>query len=153
MSRPLGKRTCSSVTRGILASRSRNSSVSRPLLEAFLLCQNQTLLLSILLDSGADDSFIDQELVRRLRINTIRLDVPIETQALDGRTLTRVERRTVPLNLLVSGNHYETLSLLVISSPFSPVVLGYPWFRTHNPQIDWGTGRILSWSTHCLSQC
>ena len=64
-----------------------------------------------------------------------------------------MERRTVPLNLLVSGNQHETISLLVISIPFSPVVLGYSWFWTHNPQIDWGTGRILSWSTHCLSQC
>ena len=64
-----------------------------------------------------------------------------------------MEHRTVPVNLLVSGNHHKTISLLVITCPFSPVVLGYPWLKTHNPQIDWGTGRVLSWSTHCLSQC
>ena len=74
-------------------------------------------------------------------------------QALDGRPLARVERRTVRVNLLVSGNHHESISLLVISSPFSPVVLGYPWLKTHNPQIDWATGRVISWSTHCLSHC
>jgi hypothetical protein len=64
-----------------------------------------------------------------------------------------VERRTVPVKLLVSGNHHESISLLVITSPFSPVVLGYPWLKTHNPQMDWGTGRVVSWSTHCLSHC
>ena len=137
MSRLLGKRTGSSVTRGLMASRSRNPSVSRHLLEAVLLWRDQTLPLSILLDSGADDSFIDLDLVKRLQIATIPLDLPIETQALDGRTLTRVERRTVPLNLLVSGNHHESISLLVISSPFSPVVLGYPWFSNSQPWSPW----------------
>ena len=127
--------------------------MSRPLLEAVLLWQDQTLPLSILLDSGADESFIDRELVLRFGIDTVPLDPPIETQALDGRTLTRVERRTVPVKLLVSGNHHESISLLVITSPFSPVVLGYPWLKTHNPQMDWGTGRVVSWSTHCLSHC
>ena len=64
-----------------------------------------------------------------------------------------MEHRTVPVNLLVSGNHHELISLLVISSPFSPVVLGYPWFQTHNPQVDWRTGRVMSWIMLCLSQC
>ena len=127
--------------------------MSRPLLEAVLLWQDQTLPLSILLDSGADESFIDRELVLRFGIDTVPLDPPIETQALDGKTLTWVERRTAPVKLLVSGNHHESISLLVITSPFSPVVLGYPWLKTHNPQMDWGTGRVVSWSTHCLSHC
>ena len=83
-------------------------------------------------------------------IDTVPLGSPIETQALDGRPMARVERRTVPVNLLISGNHHESISLLVISSPLSPVVLGFPWLRIHNPQIDWATGRVISWSTHCL---
>ena len=71
MSLSSGKRTGSPVTRGILASRSRNPSVSRPLLEAVLLWQDQTHPLSILLNSGADESFIDRELVRQLKIETV----------------------------------------------------------------------------------
>ena len=61
-----------------------------------------------------------------------------------------MERRTLPVNLLTSGYHHESLSLLVITCPFSPVVLGYTWLKTNNPKIDWGTGRVMSWSTHCL---
>ena len=148
-----GKGTGSPVTRGILASRALDPSVSRPLLCATLLWQDQTFPLSILLDSGADESFIDREVVHQLGIDTVPLDSLIETQALDGRSLARVEHRTVPVNLLVSGNHHESISLLVISSPLSPVVLGYPWLKTHNPQIDWVTGQVISWSTHCLSHC
>ena len=41
----------------------------------------------------------------------------------------------------------------MISSPLSPVILGYPWLKIHNPQIDWATGRVILWSTHCLSHC
>ena len=151
-SRP-GKRAASPVTRGILASRALDPSVSRPLLCATLLWQDQAFPLTILLDSGADESFINREVVHQLGIDTVPLDSPIETQALDGRTLARVERRSVPVNLLVSGNHHESISLLVISSPLSPVVLGYPWLKTNNPQIDWVTGRVIYWSTHCLSHC
>ena len=110
-------------------SRALDTSVSRPLLCATLLWQDQTSPLTILLDSGADESFINRELVHQLGIDT------------------------VPVNLLVSGNHHESISLLVISSPLSPVILGYPWLKIHNPQIDWATGRVISWSTHCLSHC
>ena len=104
------------------------------------------------LDSGADESFIDRELVHQMGIDTVPLGSPIETQALEGRPIARVERRTVPVNLLISGNHHESISLLVISSPLSPVVLGFPWLKTNNPLIDWATG-VISWSTHCLSHC
>ena len=51
MSLSLWKRTGSLVTRGILVSRSCNSSFSPPLLEAVLQWQEQTISLSILLDS------------------------------------------------------------------------------------------------------
>ena len=153
MSLSSGKRAGSPVTWGILASHALDPSVSCPLLCATLLWQDQTSPLTILLDSGADESFIDRELVHQLGIDTVPLDSPIETQALDGRPLARLERLTVPVNLLVSGNHHESISLLVISSPLSPVVLGYPLLKTHNPQIDWATGRGISWSTHCLSHC
>ena len=87
-SRP-GRGTGPPVTRGILASRALDPSVSRPLLCAILLWQDQTFPLSILLDSGADESFIDREVVHQLGIDTIPLDSPIETQALDGSSLAR----------------------------------------------------------------
>ena len=122
MSPSLGKRMGLPVTQGILASRSHNPLVSRPLLEAALLWQDQTLPLSILLDSGADESFIDRKLVCQLQIDTAPLDLPIETQALDGKRLTRVERHTIPVKLLV--DRLKTHN---------------PWL-THNPQIDWGKG-------------
>lgn len=33
------------------------------------------------------------------------------------------------------------------------LVLGFPWLRLHNSHIEWSTGRIISWSSHCHAVC
>ena len=55
--------------------------------------------------------------------------------------------------MIISGNHREHLQLYVISSPSSPVVLGLPWLRLHNPHIDWCSSAVSSWSAFCHSHC
>ncbi|XP_035265328.1 uncharacterized protein LOC118223192 [Anguilla anguilla] len=104
-------------------------------------------------DAGADANFLDATFVTRTGIATQPLEVPMTTHALDGRALSQVTHITEPLQLLASGNHRETIQFHVIPSPNSPIVLGQPWFHVHNPHIDWATGRVLSWSSHCHSAC
>ena len=58
---------------------------------------DQKLLLTIKLDSGADESFIDQEEVLQLDIETELLDFPIEAKDLNAKLLARFERRSVPV--------------------------------------------------------
>lgn len=48
---------------------------------------------------------------------------------------------------------HSQIQLYVISSPSSPVVLGLPWLRLHNPHIDWCSASISSWSIFCHSNC
>ncbi|KAI3369234.1 hypothetical protein L3Q82_007781 [Scortum barcoo] len=38
-------------------------------------------------------------------------------------------------------------------SPSYPLVLGLPWLKAHNPNIDWSTCTITSWSPFCLANC
>lgn len=71
----------------------------------------------------------------------------IEASALDGHCLAWSDSRTVPVPLLMSGNHTELISLCVISSPSVHIVLDYPWLEAHNPQIDWNMGAITQWSS------
>lgn len=33
------------------------------------------------------------------------------------------------------------------------IVLGLPWLRKHNPQVNWQTGEIISWSPFCHQCC
>lgn len=54
-----------------------------------------------------------------------------------------------PLSLLMSSNHIETISSLIIESPQYHLILGYPWLCKHNPQMDWVTGKVLGWSQAC----
>lgn len=44
------------------------------------------------------------------------------------------------MTLTVSGNHRETLSVSSITAPRTPLLLGFPWLRLHNPPLDWTEG-------------
>lgn len=90
----------------------------------------------MLIDSGADESFMDNTLVSELGIPTQPLSVPKDARALDGRSIGRVMYSTVPMTLRISGNHSESIQLLLIESPHIPVALGFSWVQKHNPNID-----------------
>ena len=59
------------------------------------------LELLALINSGADESFLDTTLVKQLGLPTELLDEPLEANTLDGRLLARVTTRTsLTLNVL-----------------------------------------------------
>ncbi len=60
---------------------------------------------------------------------------------------------TVPISLVTSGNHSETITFLVTHSPLAPVVLGHPWLTQHNPRVDWGRNTVSEWSRACYASC
>lgn len=82
--------------------------------------------LMALIDSGADDCFLDREFALRAGIPLEPLSNPLTANGLDGRLLARVTHHTVPINLILSGNHCELIRLNVISTPDSPLVLAIP---------------------------
>uniref|UniRef100_A0A3B3XW38 Gypsy retrotransposon integrase-like protein 1 n=1 Tax=Poecilia mexicana TaxID=48701 RepID=A0A3B3XW38_9TELE len=106
-----------------------------------------------LVDSGCEQNLLDENLVKQLQIPVIPLPAPIQVSALDGNPLPRITHKTKPINLLVSGNHWESLTFFVFPSPQAPVVLGFPWLSFHNPHINWRDNRVESWSTKCLASC
>lgn len=112
-----------------------------------------SLTLSALIDSGADENFMDLNLARQLDLQLRPLPKPRSARALDGHLLSRVTDETPPLSLSISGNHFESISFLIIDSPQYPLILGYLWLCKHNPQVDWVTGKVLAWSLACQSSC
>ena len=106
-----------------------------------------------LVDSGADDNFIDSQFVAQFNIPSEPLSKPQRVFALDGKVLANVTHRTVPVSLVVSGNHRELISLNIVPSPACPLVLGLPWLKLHNPHIDWSTQAIVNWSLFCHTHC
>ena len=81
-------------------------------------------------------------LARPLRPCTLT-DVPLE----------EVHPATTPVKILISGNHQEEMVLLVMRSSRMPLVLGRPWMRKHNPQVDWSRGLITGWSPGYHTTC
>ena len=35
----------------------------------------------------------------------------------------------------------------------SPVIVGLPWLKIHNPLVDWSTASIVNWSVFCHANC
>ena len=74
-----------------------------------LLWGDQSKSLRVLVDSGADESFMDATLVSELSIPTQLLSVLMDARALDVRSIGIVTHSTVPIGLQVSGNHSELI--------------------------------------------
>lgn len=113
----------------------------------------QTLSLLALVDSGADENLLDSNLVAQAGILVEPLSTPVDANALNGELLAQVTHRTEFLQLLLSGNHRETIQFHVMPSSRAPIVLGLPWLQKHNPHIDWSAGKVVSWSSFCHASC
>ena len=62
-------------------------------------------------------------------------------------------RDNLPIKLLMSDNHQEELSIVIMKSLHVPLVLWCPWLRKHNPHVDWNWGNITGWSCSCYATC
>ena len=45
------------------------------------------------------------------------------------------------------------MSFYLFHSPARTLILGHPWLVSHNPHIDWPTGRVLGWGKDCEGKC
>lgn len=91
---------------------------------------------SELIDSGAEQNFFDETLAQKLGLPLILLPEPLQVSALNGTQLANVTHRTQEIQLTLSGNHVEMVSLFLFRAPSTTLVLGYPWLQQHNPQIN-----------------
>ena len=55
--------------------------------------------------------------------------------------------------MLLSGNHHEEIQFHTLKTPGQPLILGYPWLRQHNPNINWETGAFREWGPSCHLCC
>jgi hypothetical protein len=108
--------------------------------------QKKIVEATTLLDTGAGGKFIDQNFVWNQKIETKELKYPIEVFNVDG---TPNKRGTITkytqLDLTINGQT-RTHSLLVTGLGKQKVILGYPWFKQTNPDINWKEC-TLTWRT------
>jgi hypothetical protein len=51
------------------------------------------------------------------------------------------------------NNHYKIIKLHCITIGNSPIIVGLPWLRMHNPNIDWKEGHVIFDSPRCANGC
>ncbi|KAL0154021.1 hypothetical protein M9458_050680 [Cirrhinus mrigala] len=104
-----------------------------------------------LIDSGAAGNLIDADFVRTNHLPILSCVSPVAVAALDGRPLGtgRIEHTTGDLTLHTEPQHKEIIRFFIITSPRTPLILGYPWLHQHEPTISWSEATITHWSSRC----
>jgi len=95
-----------------------------------------------LLDTGATENFINYKTVARLRLGTQKLTIPRPVFNMD-RTNNCHGTITHACNLIVKqGNWKEWQHFYVSNLGKDRFILGYPWFRAFNPDINWTNAQL-----------
>jgi len=144
--------TCSARTRRISRSTNPVGSTTRTLTPVQVKHHTCTIDMEALIDSGADESLMDERLAKHLGLRTRRLEKPVKASSLNGQELFTITHATEPV-LLNIAEHKELLSFYLYQSDTRNLVLGYPWLVRHNPHIDWSTGRVMTWAQSCQGRC
>lgn len=60
---------------------------------------------------------------------------------------------TQSVEVTLAKDHSEKLCFHVFGSMTHQAILGHPWLEKHNPNFDWGKGKITSWGPFCQKNC
>ena len=104
-----------------------------------------------LLDSGANATFIDVSVAKRMGLPLTPLNTPIRVFNVDGsRNSAGDVTHTTTIQMEYLG-HRKELTAEVTNLGKNSLILGYTWLQKHNPTIDWQTGVIKF--TRCPRSC
>ena len=108
-------------------------------------------MIEALLDSGATGLVMSKEFARKHRFKRTELERPVHVRNMDemfnyvGPIVDIVE-----VEIYFKG-HKKRTSIDVIEGQKWSVILGMPWSRHYNPEIDWKTGEVKM--TRCPEEC
>ncbi|KAG6329595.1 hypothetical protein ID866_9494 [Astraeus odoratus] len=96
-----------------------------------------SISVSTLLDSGATDCFVDKRWAQERHLRLLPLPKKVPVLNMDGTTNC-------------AGEVSHGIQLLATNLGKIPMILGHAWLNTHNPEIDWVTGRVTL--NHCQEE-
>jgi len=99
------------------------------------------IVIHALVDSGASSNFVDSGLISAYQSLLSSLAEPIQLSLFDGSpAMAGFIRHSLDTPIRFADDTSHSLSMLVTTlHPSAQVVLGLPWLRTYNPDIDWST--------------
>jgi hypothetical protein len=114
---------------------------------------NQEHITTAMVDCGATENFIDKEYTEWNWIPLNEKMVPRRVLAMDGREVVSGPVTHDTVVKLKINNHHETIKLHCITIGNSPIIVGLPWLKRHNPNIDCKQGQVMFESTRCAREC
>ncbi|OAQ57620.2 retrovirus polyprotein [Pochonia chlamydosporia 170] len=107
-----------------------------------------------MLDSGATGKgFIDESFAHHNKFTFHKLRNRRRLNVVDGRPSSAGDiTHVVKLNMEIKG-HREKMLLYVTKLGKYNIILGKPWLRDHNPNINWITNTVTFNSDHCRKYC
>ena len=104
-----------------------------------------------LIDSGCTGSCINEEFIKRHKLNMNKLPKSIPVFNMDG-SLNVAGKLTHMVQLqMIIGDHKEIMEFGVLNLRMSDIFLGHDWLRHHNLEIDWKK-KVIQF-TRCLGLC
>ena len=95
-----------------------------------------------LIDSGAQGTFINRQLATHLGLPVQQLRKAIEAINVDGtENKTGKITEITQLEIGVAGR-IEEIKFMIAGLGKEDIILGSPWLRRVNPDIDWETGQF-----------
>jgi len=107
------------------------------------------LKVKALVDSGCTHTEIDEQLVKKKRIQTKSINFSFEVFNADGTKNGEVTK-VVSLEIEING-HKETLEAAVMDLNGTDMFLGHDWLVKHNPEVNWKNETIKF--TRCPGSC
>ena len=105
-----------------------------------------------MIDSGATGNFINATFAKTNNLEITKKTLPCQISLADDSELEKLINQETELTMR-AGEHFETLTLDLGPFPKHPVILGMPWLRKHNPDIDWKHGTLAFVPQQCEKTC
>lgn len=104
-----------------------------------------------MIDCGATGNFIDEQVAMNNGFGILKKKDPYKLFTIDGDTAGpdqgEVTRETERMEMRVLKGHTEEIQFDLTTLGGHQVILGVPWLKVHNPNIDWWKERVT------LNQC
>ena len=113
--------------------------------------EEKEIVTEALLDSGATGLVMSKEFARKHKFRRMELERLVHVRNVDGTfNYAGPIVDIVEVEIFFKG-HKERTSIDVMGGQKWGVILGMPWLRHHNPEINWRTGEVKM--TRCPNEC
>jgi hypothetical protein len=106
-----------------------------------------------MVDCRATENFIDKKYTEQVGIPLDKKKIPRRVLAVDGREVASGPVTHDTTVELTTNNHREMIKLHCITISNSPIILGLPWLKKHNPKIIWREGKVMFDSDKYAKEC